>query len=85
MEAGEFGLTRGMCFITCRLEVVVVAGLLRLSWCVSGGADFFVFFFRLFFSSSTRPAASVRPPCLIYLSITYVFCHERQRPPAQNA
>ena len=38
------------------------------------GRDFFVFFFlRLFFSSAfffferTRPAASVRPPCLIYL------------------
>ena len=25
--------------------VVVVAGLLWLSWCVLGGADFFVFFF----------------------------------------
>ena len=44
------------------------------------------FFFRLFFFfERTRPAASVRPPCLIYLYTTCVFCHERQRPPAQNA
>ena len=34
-----------------------------------GGADFFVFFFELFFFfERTRPAASMRPPCLIYLS-----------------
>ena len=40
MEAGECGRTRGTCFITCRLEVVAVGGLLWLSWCVFGGADF---------------------------------------------
>ena len=38
---------------------------------------FRVFFVR-FFSSNTRPAASMRPPCLIYLSTTmitlYSFC-----------
>ena len=32
MEAGEYGLTRGTCFVGRRLEVVAVAGL--LSWCV---------------------------------------------------
>ena len=45
MESGEYGLTRGTCFIACRLEVVAVAGLLWLSWCALGGADFFAFFF----------------------------------------
>ena len=51
MEAGEYGLTRGTCFVARRLELVAVAGLLWLSWCVLGGADFFVFFFRFFFFS----------------------------------
>ena len=44
MEAGEYGLTRGTCFVARRLELVAVAGMLWLSWCVLGGADFFVFF-----------------------------------------
>ena len=55
MEAGEYGLTRGTCFLACRLELVAVAGLLCISWCVLGGADFFpVFFFRFFFSLNAR-------------------------------
>ena len=41
MEAGEYGLTRGTCFLACRLELDAVAGLLWISWCVSGGANFF--------------------------------------------
>ena len=49
------------------LEVVAVAGLLWISWCVLGGAIFFVFFSVLFFFERTRPAASMRPPCLINL------------------
>ena len=52
MEAGEYGLTRGTCFVASRLEVVTVAGLLWMSWCVLGGADFFVFFFFSNFFSS---------------------------------
>ena len=70
MEAGEYGLTRGTCFLACRLELVAVAGLLCISWCVLGGADFFpVFFFSIFFFlERTRPAASMRPRCLIHLS-----------------
>ena len=44
MEAGEYELTRGTCF-EARLELVVVAGLLWLSWCVRGGVNFFVFLF----------------------------------------
>ena len=49
MEAGEGGLTRGRCVITCPLKAVAVAGLLWLSWCVFGGADFFSFLFSAFF------------------------------------
>ena len=46
MEAGEYGLTRGTCFFARCLEVVAVAGLLWISWCVLGGTDFFPVFFR---------------------------------------
>ena len=38
----------GTCFVARRLEVVAVAGLLWISWCLLGGADFFVFFFPIF-------------------------------------
>ena len=69
MEAREDGLTRGTCFLARSLEAVAFAGLLRLSWCVVGGVDVFVFFSRLFFFfKHTRPTASMRTPCLIYLS-----------------
>ena len=57
MEAGEYGLTRGTCFVARRLEVVAVAGLLWITWCVLGGADFFVFFvFSIFFFLRTYTA-----------------------------
>ena len=53
MKAGEYGLTRGTCFVVRRLELVAVAGLLWISWCVLGGADFSAFFFfESFFLSS---------------------------------
>ena len=45
MEAGEYGLTRGTCFVTRRLGVVAVAGLLWISWRVLGAAGFRVFLF----------------------------------------
>ena len=45
VEAGECGRRRGTCFIARRLEVVAVAGLLWISWCVLGAAGFFCFFF----------------------------------------
>ena len=41
----------------------------HISWCVflvSGGISFF--FFRFFFFERTRPTASTRQPCLMYLS-----------------
>ena len=66
MEAGEYGLTRGTCFVERRLEVVAVAALIWISSCVWGGADFLCV--CVFFFERTRPAASKRPPCLIYLS-----------------
>ena len=34
MEAGEYGQKRGTCSVARRLEVVAVAGLLRIPWCV---------------------------------------------------
>ena len=41
-EAGEYGLTRETWFFARRLDVVVVAGLMCVSWCVFGGAGFFL-------------------------------------------
>ena len=53
MEAGEYGLTRGMCFVARGFEVVAVVGLLWISWCVLGAADLFgFFFFSIFLFSS---------------------------------
>ena len=52
MEAGEYGLTRGACFIARRLEVVAVAGLLWIS-CVFWVGQFFSFFFS---SNATHTA-----------------------------
>ena len=66
MEAGEHGLARGMSCVARRLELVAVAGLLWISWCVLGGAGFVSCF--LFFFERTAPAASMRTPCLTYLS-----------------
>ena len=41
--------------------MVAVAGLLWISLCVSGGAEFFVFFiFRLFFSSNAHGLLQVK-------------------------
>ena len=60
MEAGEYGLKRGTCCVARRLEVVAVAGLVWISWCVLGGADFFVCVcvcvFRSFFFLRTHTA-----------------------------
>ena len=54
------------CVVARRLEVVTVAELLLISWCVLGAAGFRYCFFRLFFLERTWPAASMRPPCLVY-------------------
>ena len=55
METGEYGLTRGTCFVARRLEVVAVAGRLWISWCVLDGADFYAFFFSIFFVGREWP------------------------------
>ena len=75
MEAGDYELTRGTCFVACRLELDAVAELLWIPWGVLGGADFSMFFFFsiFFFFERTWPAASMRPPCLIYLSTSITW------------
>ena len=61
MEAGEYALTRGRCFVARRFEVGAFAGLLWIPWCVLGGADFFMFFFfDFFFFERTRPDVNMR-------------------------
>ena len=66
MEAGEHGLALGTCFVARRLEGVATVGLLWISWCALGAAGFRAF--CCFFFQRTRPAANMRPPCIIYLS-----------------
>ena len=46
MEAGKDRLTRRTGFVARRLEVVAVAWLLWISWCVLGAAGFRFFFLR---------------------------------------
>ena len=54
MEVGECGLTRGTRFAAHRLELVAVAGRLWISWCVLGGAIYFILFFFVFFPSNAH-------------------------------
>ena len=67
MEAGEYGLRRGTCFLACGPELDAITGLLWISWCVLGGADFSSVIF--FFFQRTRPAASMRPPLASFTSL----------------
>ena len=61
MDASEYGLTRGTCFVARCLEVIAVAGLLWISWCVLGAADFFVFSVGMHFKFvEPEPSASTR-------------------------
>ena len=59
MEASEYGLTRGTCFVARRLEVLAVAGLLWIPWCILGGAEFSVFFFSICFFLRTYTACCI--------------------------
>ena len=62
-------LTHGACFVARRLELVGVAGLMWVSWCVLGGADFFVFFSDFFFLRTHAAYCKYEAAsCLIYLS-----------------
>ena len=60
MQAVQYGLTRVTCFLACRLELDAVAGLLWLSWCVLGGADFFPCFSHEFAFSNSNIQISQR-------------------------
>ena len=69
MQVGEYGLTRGKC------SSHAVSSCTRWSGCCGFRGVFWVgrifsfFFFSIFFFfERTRPAESMRPPCLIYLS-----------------
>ena len=58
-EASQYVLTRGTWFFAHRVEVVTVAGLMWVSWCVLGGAGFFLVlqvttFSNSYFQSSQR-------------------------------
>ena len=70
MEAGEYRLTRGACFLSCRFELDAVADLLWVSWCVLGGAYYSVFFFSdiLFLGTHTGCCKYEANSCLINLS-----------------
>ena len=61
MEASEYGLTRGTCFVARRLGMVAVTGLLWILWCVVGAAGFFVLFF-VFFSSNAHGLLQYEAP-----------------------
>ena len=52
VEAGELGLTRGTCFVAGRLQVIAVAGLLLIWWCVFGATGICVFSFVFAFSNA---------------------------------
>ena len=57
-------------FVSSRLEVIAVAGLLWISGCALGGADFFVFSFSIFFFfERTRPAASTYEAALPHIPL----------------
>ena len=49
IEAGEHALTCGASVLALRLEVVTVAGLLWIQWCVFGVADSFMLSMSLHF------------------------------------
>ena len=59
MEADEYGLTRWTRFVARCLEVVAVAGLMWVSWCVFGGAGFFVLSMSLYFQIRRPRAVSL--------------------------
>ena len=52
MEAGEYGPTRGTCFVARRLEAVADVGMLWIPWFTLGGAGFFRVFHEFTFSNS---------------------------------
>ena len=82
MEAGECGLSRGTSFAERRLELVAVAGLLWIWWCVLGGAGFFILFV---FFERPRPAERMKPPLASFTSLLVILeakmpLHNEARP-----
>ena len=71
MEVGVYELTRGMCLVACRLEVVTVAVLLWISWCVLGEVDFLSFLFFSKFFLRTHTAYSKYEASLPHLHLYY--------------
>ena len=69
MEAGEYALTPGTCFAR-RLELVAVAGLLWISWCVLGSAGFlFIHFSRFCFLLRTHTACCKYEAALLHVPL----------------
>ena len=70
MEAGEYGLTRGTCFLACRLEFDAVAGnAVDFVVCFGWGGFFFRVFFPIFFLRTHTTCCKYQATsCLIYLS-----------------
>ena len=66
-EAGDYRLTRGTWFVADHLEVVAIAGLLWIP-CVLGKRGFQCLGFVFVLFERTRPASSMRTPCLLNLS-----------------
>ena len=62
------GLPSGTCFTARRHEVVAVAGLLWIYFVVCFLSGRISYFFRFICFERTRPTASTRQPCLMYLS-----------------
>ena len=71
MEAGEYGLTRGTCFVARRLEVVAVAGLVWIYFVAcffSVWWDFVLLLSFCFLRTHTACCKHEAASCLIYLS-----------------
>ena len=60
LEAGKYGLTRGMCFLARRLKVVAVGGVMRISWRDFSGAGFSLVFQVTTFSNSYTQSSQRR-------------------------
>ena len=70
IEAGEYGVNRISCFVASFLEVIAVAGLLLISWCV-WVRRIFSRFFSICFSLPTHPACCKYGATLFHLLLYY--------------
>ena len=84
VEAGVYGLTRGMSFVARHFDVVEVAGLLWISWFVLGGVDFLLFMFFSIYLVRTHTAynkyeASLSIAVRTVVAIAGDLCRLRRR------